>query len=598
MEETNYTQDKTAKKAITIYTDEDVVVDGINSTQNLMKVNQNELLSEIEKVRQDVIIGNAKKKKKCINYKIGVIEGEYSIIKTYDNGDIDSFPLMKDVLGEINVYDVIFDGIRVDKKYYMMLGNNIAVIAKASKRSGRNIYDALVDAGVRFETELSTTVIQRALQEHFAHKIAQGRNYPFVVNALAGWNGGIFYHASNCTRFGNMCDVEMPVSNKRLSCSTLNTYEYYFKDLKRIKKKEYQMIIMLYPFMALIKTLLSDMGLVFSNSICFVNMKNLPIKVFSNWIQIFNRNELLIHDIGSSTKKLEKLLCESKDEVLLYDICLDDYDNKYGEKVQLQNFKNVVHITTVKRTIGEFNRRSDVMSAFVSNKALEGSVYNLYIDDDTYEEDKNIVFSFDYGGVFTDYIQFIGYIFANNIEKMQRIFLDCKGKIHDIRILEGVYELVKKFFYSKQIDICNELDMPKKVEWEDILYELKVNIADDYIVDFVEMIRKSAKNYYIVDRKQSKNIDDIYILYDDNYINIPSCIVDGVLKEKEVLHLRRKILSQLKEKGFLEADKDSYTTRITINKNRIECLKLKKSLFNLPGREDIEKLGKEIEICY
>lgn len=81
------------------------------------------------------------------------------------------------------------------------------------------------------------------------------------------------------------------------------------------------------------------------------------------------------------------------------------------------------------------------------------------------------------------------------------------------------------------------------------------------------------------------------LYFDENWLYIPTKVLDEMLKHGGVLSEKLNILYTLKKAGKLKCDQDGLSKKVQVESQRSEYYSISKGFFNKPGIPSIVDLG-------
>lgn len=111
---------------------------------------------------------------------------------------------------------------------------------------------------------------------------------------------------------------------------------------------------------------------------------------------------------------------------------------------------------------------------------------------------------------------------------------------------------------------------------------------------FREIMRKEIQKIMTAEKGEVTRVDQQMVYYNDEFLWIPSELLKQILKKRNLLPARKKLLTKLRERKVLVTDV-GFTKKLMVANQRFETLQIKREFFTRIGEADIVELGKEYD---
>lgn len=107
-------------------------------------------------------------------------------------------------------------------------------------------------------------------------------------------------------------------------------------------------------------------------------------------------------------------------------------------------------------------------------------------------------------------------------------------------------------------------------------------------------MREEIQKIMTAEKGEVTRVDQQMVYYNDEFIWIPSELLKQILKKRNLLPARKKLLTKLRERKVLATDV-GFTKKLMVANQRFETLQIKREFFTRIGEADIVELGKEYD---
>lgn len=116
----------------------------------------------------------------------------------------------------------------------------------------------------------------------------------------------------------------------------------------------------------------------------------------------------------------------------------------------------------------------------------------------------------------------------------------------------------------------------------------------DITETFREIMRKEIPKIMVAEKGAVTRVDQPMVYYDDEFLWVPSELLKQILRKRNILPMRKKLLVKLRERKVLVTDV-GFTRKLMVANQRFETLQIKRGFFTKIGEADIVELGKEYD---
>lgn len=282
------------------------------------------LLANVQQMIEKSKRANRKKRKSKVGEQLSVSkEGSIFVLRTFDDGSNESVPFLKNLTGNPEYYKVEFKGIsNFDTVWGIYFRQqNIWIFQKKKNVSGNTLYTNFIKAGAIFNSLISEAQIKRLLFETLVAGLEATEN-TVEIPALAGWYKGKFKSAETMNKILKGDVPLLPIVQKNFARIQPNegAWEEYFYLMRNIPDWKERLVIMLYPVMSILSSVLKENNFQLMTSLNLILVKDFPIRHILSWFQVFNRDKLKLMDDSITNSALMKESLLLKDEVLIVDL--------------------------------------------------------------------------------------------------------------------------------------------------------------------------------------------------------------------------------------------------------------------------------------
>lgn len=533
------------------------------------------------------------KKRKRVSFELAERQDSLLIIMNYDDGSKECATFFTNIEGTGKVTRYSFpeeynmpDFVDIEFAYWKK------VIAVPLPTNGRKLYRALCDEGICFNMEMiSENNIVRLLDQYYMPKI---KNSPRkMINTVCGWDRGKYTTGKIFECYGNdakMLFPTLPILNKYL-CEdnvTVSDLQEYIHILNLVKDSELRLLLLVHPMSAMLSSI-SGRAAPVINFIAEGNIRYALIYM----TQIFERYKPIMHTTSQTPKEINKILSRVRDETVAFSADFERYMSAYERNKMENNVDGVIDILSGMKILpAPYMRKVTAGGSIFSNYEISDKrVITEYVDDEDFEEafmnyasweNKDIP-----GKVFAAFVMHV----EENIQEVTK-YLQATKREEAIHIYFAVIKFLESLFEKHNISLLKELHLEN---YKSIILHLNENQESGDITEtFREIMRKEIPKIMIAEKGEVTRVDQQMVYYNDEFLWIPSELLKQILKKRNLLPVRKKLLTKLRERKVLITDV-GFTKKLMVANQRFETLQIKREFFTRIGEADIVDLGREYD---
>lgn len=552
----------------------------------------------VEKLRKDM----KKDRRKKTTQNVAMVSDNIYIIQFYDDGSSDGYKLFQNVSGNYIMKRLIFPAERKEKtRVKIWFPDKNIIIYVPENNSAKIIYDAFIEAGVVFNTQLTVNRCIQALAEFFIPKIRECEAGA-ICSGLAGWDGKRFITKKDFgqIRFYKHFPDSLPVLDKGLTYvnhkDRMERFGEYFRLINAIKGYRLRFWLFIYPYLGILKTILGQKGFE-TDFILTILSDNIELKkMILYYLQIFNRYRMCPTSIENSEKKVMELIACAKDEVLIIDHSTFVTETQYKKNLVENNIEKIFRISIGEKFLPPpYNRDATFVLAVISDVALDFKGRNLnFIVEPT--DFRKITFSTEDGDDYIgeNFTLFIKWA-MKNFDRMEAILSNYPKEFRDRKAtIEVVSDIVKARFADVGIDIWDMLKIDVNTLLQKGLFDCD-DIAENTLLlrKFRELVRMNIQKTVVIPKKHGA-LENGAVYFDEEWVWIPSFLCTTWLATAGLRNQKKRLLFCLKSEGVLNADV-GYTHRTQIQHKTFEMIMLKRDFFTKTGEVEVISLGRECD---
>lgn len=567
-------------------------VQGVSQQVNL--VNE-EIRDGMDEVLRKMDAASRKKRKCLVSSQMATTQsGEIALITTYDDSSMEAEPFLLNIRGNWEVYRVAL----LEREESPFFGIYFpvcswSIIGRREKVKGDYLYDTFLRAGATFNPNIKRSVIAQKLNEAFVASIELTEKV-LTISTLAGWDSGCFRAAQNFAfaKVREFSDFPILKQNFRNVEFTERCWKEYFRELNKIVRWEDRLMIMLFPFASILKSILKEEKCCVRISLNFVRIDDFPTEKICSWIKVFNRERLSPVNPWTSEGQWNKLLASSKDDALVVDFTYPENGTPYEKKKLRMRWRKTLDIVEGKIGLpGTDSNSTGMMLATISDRLyFRSGVYNVLLDDGAYEKKTEEAAFLDMRSMDGVLNAFVNYV-QNHMEEVRKKIRIEKKDQKEAWEMWAVMRIIEAFWEQENLTFWMEAHLPKRVSFKHILEENCME-EDGMQEKFVRIVRKEFCKWKIFRKERAMTSDGI--LYDDEFLYFKPETLEEMLDKNGLKQQDLTIvLLDLKEGGYMKNDDGRLGKKVQINNTRRTWYVIRREVFNSVGTVDIINLKEE-----
>lgn len=568
-----------------------------NAGLQMLQQNTKILTAQMEQLERR----SRKAQKVIIHSQVGDVEGQLNKLTTYSDGSCRADSLFNAPYGALEAVLLLFEEVFPNEELFALTNNrDIFIIGKIRKLTGQYLYSLFVKSGLYFNPQITRAQIQELLYQYFAPRILT-TSAVYKLVEYAGWHQNKYWTAEDF-KIANKRDLPtLPVFKKSFGTvvGTLNCNKY-FDYLLNVLDEKLRLILAIVPLAGILNSVLTEENFEINFVVNFVVLGELDIRSICSFLKTFNRENFMAHSLDVSTKQMNDILLESNDEMLVFESINMTSEDSYRIKKVSERKDYVTDICTRKRNLsfGGTTRSVNLATCFISSgSCLRRDVINVFVEKDMFLNSDCLFY--------TDLRQddlikrfFVEFIcFATKHMEDIRCLIQKAKNSHiksNASILKLLYDILILFWEAYGVDFCKKMELSSKPDFEEWFAD-NMFVEEDLIGGLIRSIRRRISDYHMIEKCNavSKLKNEIY--FDDCFVWIPVDTFECMLLAEGIFDSKNKFLEIARNDNLLKSDREGFTRRLQIGKNRFETYQFYRERLNLPGYADIIELGREID---
>lgn len=566
-----------------------------------------QVLRTVNSIRNDVInaldankkcIENASRKNKKLVGKPSIMmdgNGQYSIAQMYEDYSFGGVPLFGNVSGECNVYQLSFFKLcRSPRKYVMLVFTNGGkrVICDKEKVTGTNLYRWFLEAGVMFCRDVNGRLINEALFDYFAPKIANARNIA-QMDGMAGWCQKEWRYTEKLQTVIPKGMPALPIQDKHFitECHGKELLETFLEGIGSIADKGYRIIILETLVSGVLASLFQEEGIYSNHFLNFVLVDGMDKELFCRLYQVFNRGIWEIQEADVRSKLISDHIRTINDEVLIVHVASEK--DSYACKKTERNLRDIVN-KICRRDCSSLNIPWKVnASLIVLNEYVSDldSAINIVADQNVFTP--QLVEMLRGNAVDAFLYELVKYVEEHMVEvraAIKRGAAQMEGN-RNLVLLKTIWKILIEFAQDRKIDLAVILGVVGNPDWE-VMWRC---LTDRQEMDekMIAAVRTSMREFYV----QEKYYGCKYLVkccyYNEEYFWIPVSVFKEIMKNNKISYNKyRLVLAKWKQQKLVLPDESGLTYKLRVSEVPIQTYRFRKTLFNKELEVPIEELGK------
>lgn len=535
-----------------------------------------------------------KKRKETGHYLEKGKRGQVQLVTCYDNATETGKTLISEAYGDIKVFKVNFIGYTTPRKYLLVwFGDQIVILDRNKVRNGKYIYEQLIVKKIPLNQTIKKNAITEALKEYFLPYLDE-TNCENVMDiaTCAGWDSAWNFRSERCVWIRAFSEP-FPVLSKRFNEVKLQKHgiELYFDMLNRISAKEDRMVMMLYPIVGILHSLLDGTPTRLRTVLnCIPSESDDSIWVAA-CLQVFNRDKLEAIDANMTLTERNQLLASSKDEVLLVNAQVSEYEDAYSKKKKKSNISSLSDLVRGKCSPADGATVKSAI-AFISDDVMRGNAMNLFLepfDEDFMEE---FVESHAMEMVLSGVVHFV----ENHKYDVEQL-IRKKRNLADKRLrpLAIAYDILAYFFAGEGITLQDEVQLPEIEELAKLFLD-GCDSPEQQVETFIQVVRQGREEFSVYTKGYGGTFREDGVYCTKELVYFPKRVLTGLFERRHELKLMNQVLTHLRATGDLVTDAGSGTTKkLQVGNERVSVYCFKRDLFSRLGDSDFVDIGRRDE---
>ena len=521
--------------------------------------------------------------------------GRYSIAQMYEDYSFCGSPLLGNVSGECYVYRLSFPKLcRNPRKYVMLAFKNGGklIICDKEKVTGTNLYTWFLEAEIEFYQGIKGKLVNEALFDYFAPKIANARNIA-QIDVMAGWAQSQWRYAETLQTVIPKGMPPLPILDKHFSTEYRGKelLEKFLKGIGSIESKHYRVMMLETLVSGVLASLFQEVGIYSNYFLNFVLVGRLDKELFCRLYQVFNRGTWEIQEADVRSKLISDYVRTINDEVLIVHVPSDK--DPHSRKNIERNLGDIVNKICERDCSSlniswKVNGTLVVLNEYVSDM---DSAINIIADKHTLTSELidmlrgNAVDAFLY--------ELVTYVEAHMAEVravIKKWSINQDGNM-SLVLLKAIWEILLEFARDRGIDLATVGGIPGSPDWEVMWHSL----TDRQEMDerMVKAVRRSMSELYVKEKCYGCRYVKNGCYYDQEYFWIPVKVFKEIMKTNRIPSNKyRETLVKWKQQELLLPDESGVTYKLRVDGVAIQTYRFRKALFDLPLFIPIEGLGK------
>lgn len=521
--------------------------------------------------------------------------GQIVLTTHFDNGVSIPWPLILGVKGPINVCSVNFKDFQTSKDYVMaVLGDHCIVLERRKAHKGEYLFNQFCKHQILFPNEIKTKHIEEALCDYFRYRLDEANCADVCdLHALAGWNsGGIFQYAEN-SNFFRRFNEPFPVLSKRFNEVKPQKHgiKLYFDMLNRISAKEERMAMMLYPIVGILHSLLDGTPTRLRTVLnCIPSESDDSIWVAA-CLQVFNRDKLEAIDANMTLTERNQILASSKDEVLLVNAQVSEYEDAYSKKKKKSNISSLSDLVRGKCSPADGATVKSAI-AFISDDVMHGNAMNLFLE----PFDEDFMEEFVEGHAMEMVLSGVVHFVENHKYDVEQL-IRKKRNLADKRLrpLAIAYDILAYFFAGEGITLQEEVQLPEIEELAKLFLD-GCDSPEEQVETFIQVVRQGREEFTVYAKGYGGTFREDGVYCTKELVYFPKKVLTGLFERRHELKLMNQVLTHLRATGDLVTDAGSGTTKkLQVGNERVSVYCFKRDLFSRLGDSDFVDIGRRDE---
>lgn len=540
----------------------------------------------------DTNIAGRRKKRRRFKSELADIGGHTMAVVFYDDGTYEVATIFENVrgIGEIMVmsFPEEIDIAEIADISFSSYSRHVTVTLPTN---GNRLYAAFLEAGIFFNVNFAEREIPKLLERYYIPIFDKQPRQ--LGRILPGWDGDSYITGKAFDWFeGRVRESlkKIPLTKKFFPADIAEKEELltYLRMLKNVKKPEMRILVLVHPVLSMLASIVQ-------NPLPVLNfiVEGQARFALAYMMQVYERHKPKIHSVADKPSKLPTILAEVRDETVLLAADINSFMTPYEQNRMMGNVYTCTNVLGGNEILSApYMRHVTAGGVIFSNCEMTDSrLIKVYVGVDDFEP------AFFQYSTYGNNHDFPGIFFSAFSVFAEKHIIEIREMVRNADFTEAMnlytcgFNILEQLFNEAGIDLRKNLGIHNV---KSVLDKLEDQSEDDVAEIFRKIMRTAIQEIVTVEKKSADYPDERMIYYSDDFLWIPSRLLNQILTEKRLLALRNRILFKLKEMGALKTD-SGFLKRVMIAKKRLESLQISRDFFTKEDEIDIIDLGLEAE---
>lgn len=576
-----------------------------SSTANQLAALNYELQCKNECLQHELEVARREKRKAIVDEKLAKVN-DYDmigVVTTYtdNSNNVDIF--IQNFPWPLVFVIVVCTDWTLRKDYVVIMAGAKAsngccfMIEKSKLGHSGLLQEMLQKNGAKFNPSIARNRRMRILERHFCSPETCNEK-KFMLKALSGWDSNYRFHSrENSDVWEEALKKEhLPVYDKSFSRTLPEQGDLiqYIQAFRLIGDKRTRCILLLYPFLGLLGSLLQQQK--YDSQNFYLNLivdGDLPDRIIAAFFQIYNRSDLQLTESNLSEKEFRAKVERICDDLLLLDGRKNNGESDYISRKKRGCIDRVSNMVSNGKYLSNGNPIRFALITLTDEFRRGEHVINLLIDQESFDMEqhrkmiKKGVLDHILAGV-VDYVE-------SHQEDVKDVLIHDLAELEDERMIPFVFaeEILSQYFMSKGIDLFVNLNLPHGVDYTS-LFDSEADDDESLIAQFIDIIRDEIRNCCRVELSTRAPYVENAVYYNKDYLDFPVDMLNKIFLYNHCYELLQRVLRILRSRGLLISDSlNSMVKKCQHGNVRKDYYRLPIHLFNRKGSINILSLMEE-----
>lgn len=269
---------------------------------------------------------------------ISMSDGSIYAVTNYDDGSQDMERFIWNIYGPLEVASVVIEELPEKYDYFVICFNHGMqyLWVDRKKITKEKLFEVFLQMGIIFSKDIPAKKIKDLLYTYFLPRFTHCTK-SLEISQRTGWKNKLFLTSDNFP-FRDIPSFRMePVMCKKFGSKRAISEEWklYFSELCGILNEAIRLVVMLYPFSAMLASIMYNEGFTLKVNVNLIKLCGISLENICLWMQIFNKKNPVTVDAAESKKNIVNRMANTKDEVLLLNCLSLQEANSYYTKTKL-----------------------------------------------------------------------------------------------------------------------------------------------------------------------------------------------------------------------------------------------------------------------